>query len=252
MIFDTHAHYDDEQFNEDRESLLLGMKGKGVGRIVNVGASMQMSKDSIALAEKYPFVYAAVGVHPESIEEVNESNIKLLEEMSKHPKCVAIGEIGLDYHYEGFDASAQKNAFEMQIDLADRTKMPIIVHSRDAAKDTYDIMKSTKAKDLKGVVHCFSYSLEEAKKYLEWDYYIGVGGVLTFKNGRKLREVVENISIDRIVLETDCPYLCPVRGSRNDSSYIRDVVEILAQIKGMSAEEVISATYANACRLYNM
>lgn len=254
MIFDTHAHYDDEAFAEDREPLLSGMREVGVEYIVNVGASMVSSKRSIELAENYPFVYAAVGVHPDETGELNEENFKLLRNWADYPKVKAIGEIGLDYYWDKEKHELQKHWFLRQMELAHEKKLPIIVHSREAAKDTMDMIKAAQPLELKGIIHCYSYSVEQAREYLNMGYYLGIGGVLTFKNAKKLKEVAEYTPLSRIVLETDCPYLAPVpyRGKRNDSSKIAYVAEELAAIKGVTAEEVLRITNENGRTLYGI
>ena len=254
MIFDTHAHYDDEQFDTDRESLLLSMKENGIGNIVNIGANMATSKSSIELARNYDFIYAAVGVHPSDTEELNDENIEVLRELSGDKKCVAIGEIGLDYYYPEPEKDLQKKWFVRQLQLAREVDLPVVIHSRDAASDTMEILKNTPMGDNPGVVHCFSYSKEIALECIKMGYYIGVGGVLTFKNGRKLKETVEEIPIERIILETDCPYLAPTphRGERNSSLYLPLVVDELSKIKGISAEEVIDITEQNARNMYRL
>lgn len=254
MIFDTHAHYDDEAFDADRENLLAGMKEAGVDYIVNVGASMASSKRSIALAEKYPFVYAAVGVHPDEVGELDEEQLALLKEWSGHPKVKAIGEIGLDYYWDKEKHELQKAWFLRQMELAHEVGLPIIVHSREAAKDTLDMMKAVQPLELSGVIHCYSYSVEQAKEYLNMGYYLGIGGVLTFKNAKKLKEVAEYAPLSQLVLETDCPYLAPVpyRGKRNDSAKIAYVAETLAAIKQVPAEEILRITNENGRKLYGV
>lgn len=254
MIFDTHAHYDDERFDEDRDALLRSMKEAGIGNIVNIGANMASSQRSLDLAAEYDFMYAAVGVHPSDCAELDDEKIEKLKEMSSFPKCVAIGEIGLDYYWPEPDHDLQKKWFKRQIALAREVELPIIVHSRDAAADTVDILKSENAGELGGVVHCFSYSKEVAEECVKMGFYIGIGGVLTFKNGRKMKEVAEAIPMERIILETDCPYLAPepFRGKRNSSLYLPYVVSAMAQIKGISEEEVISITEANAREMYRL
>ncbi len=254
MIFDTHAHYDDERFDEDRDALLRSMKEAGIGNIVNIGANMASSQRSLDLAAEYDFMYAAVGVHPSDCAELDDEKIEMLKEMSSFPKCVAIGEIGLDYYWPEPEHDLQKKWFKRQIALAREVELPIIVHSRDAAADTVDILKSENAGELGGVVHCFSYSKEVAEECVKMGFYIGIGGVLTFKNGRKMKEVAEAIPMERIILETDCPYLAPepFRGKRNSSLYLPYVVSAMAQIKGISEEEVISITEANAREMYRL
>ena len=254
MIFDTHAHYDDEQFDIDREELLASFKEAGIGNVVDVGASMESSKRALELAHKYDFIYAAVGVHPSEVEEMDENSIEYLRELSKDAKCVAIGEIGLDYHWPDPAPELQKEWFIKQLSLAREVKLPVIIHSRDAAADTLDIMKSEHAEDIGGVVHCFSYSKEVAAECVKMGFYIGIGGVLTFKNARKMVEVVEQTPIDRILMETDCPYLAPepFRGKRNNSLYLPYVVTKMAEVKGISEEEVIRITEENARRMYRL
>ena len=254
MIFDTHAHYDDDAFDEDRDALLSGMKGAGVEYIVNVGASMASSERSIKLAEKYPFVYAAVGVHPDEVGELDEEKFTKLREWTAHEKVKAVGEIGLDYYWDKEKHDLQKHWFMRQMELASEVKLPMIVHSREAAKDTLDMVIAAKPLNLSGIIHCYSYSVEIAREYLNMGYYLGIGGVLTFKNAKKLKEVAEYTPLSQIVLETDCPYLAPVpfRAKRNDSSKLSYVAEELAAIKQIPVEEVIRITNENGRRLYNI
>ena len=254
MIFDTHAHYDDDAFDEDRDALLSGMKETGVEYIVNVGASMASSERSIKLAEKYPFVYAAVGVHPDEVAELDEKKFAKLREWTNHEKVKAVGEIGLDYYWDKEKHDLQKHWFMRQMELASEVKLPMIVHSREAAKDTLDMVIAAKPLNLSGIIHCYSYSVEQAREYLNMGYYIGIGGVVTFKNAKKLKEVAEYTPLSQIVLETDCPYLAPTpfRGKRNDSSKIAYVAEELAAIKQVPVEEVIRITNENGRRLYNI
>ena len=260
MIFDTHAHYDDKAFAEDRSKLLLSMKENNVDKIVDVGADMASTKEAVSIAYDYDFVYAAVGVHPSEVEEMSEHDIETLrkyiidDSAREDKKIVAIGEIGLDYHWEEPSRTLQKEWFAKQLELAQELEMPIIIHSRDAAEDTYEILKVYAEHGLKGVMHCYSYSVEMAKKYVDMGLYIGIGGVLTFKNAKKLKEVAAEIPLEKIVLETDCPYMAPEphRGKRNDSTYIKYVVKVLAEIKGISEEEVERVTFENACKLYGI
>lgn len=254
MIFDTHSHYDDEVFDDDREGLLKGLEEKGVGNVVTVGADIATSQKAIALAGTYEHVYAAIGVHPNEVGGMEEKDIQWLREHSSEEKVVAIGEIGLDYYWKEPEPELQKIWFQEQIALAREVKLPIIFHSREAAEDTMRIIQDTKAYECGGVIHCYSYSKELAKEYVKMGYFIGVGGVVTFKNGRKLKETVEAIPMEHIVLETDCPYLAPEpnRGKRNDSSNLVYVAEEIARLKGMTAEEVIEITEKNARRLYRL
>ena len=244
MIFDTHAHYDSSQFDEDREELLASMPEQGVGTIVNVGASFESCFTVPEMVKKYPFMYAAVGVHPDEAGALNEETIAMMKKQFAQEKVIAVGEIGLDYYWDNEPHDLQKKWFIRQLGLARELSLPVLIHSREAASDTLEIMKEYGG-GLGGVIHCFSYSKEMAAEYVKMGYYIGVGGVVTFKNGRKLKEVVAETPLTSIVLETDCPYLAPVpfRGKRNNSGYIRYVAEEVAKIKGVSVQEVIRQTY---------
>ena len=254
MIFDTHAHYDDKQFDQDREELLVSMKDNGIGTIVDVGSNMETSAWIVDAVNRYPMMYGAVGVYPSDTADLTESDMDTLKEYAGKDKILAIGEIGLDYYWDEPEREIQKKWFEAQIELAREVRLPIIIHSRDAAKDTYDIMKSLHAEDIGGVVHCFSYSKEMARQFLDMGFYIGIGGVVTFKNAKTLKEVAAYAPLDRIVLETDCPYLSPEpnRGKRNSSLNLKYVAEALSQIKGIDKEELIAVTEENARKLYRM
>lgn len=254
MIFDTHAHYDDEAFDADRDELLRSLPENGIEAIVNVGASIQTTKNTLELIKKYPFVYGAVGVHPNETGELNDHLIDRLKHVAKEPKIVAIGEIGLDYHWEEPEPEVQKHWFVRQLEIAKETKLPVIIHSREAAKDTMDLMKAEKAGEIGGVIHCYSYSLEQAKEYLNMGFYLGIGGVLTFNNAKKLKEVVEYMPLDRIVLETDCPYLSPVpnRGKRNSSLNLPYVVAEISRIKQIPEEKIVEVTNQNAKKMYRL
>lgn len=252
MIFDTHAHYDDEAFDQDREQLLEEIHEKGVEFIVNIGASMASCQKTLELTEKYSFIYGAMGVHPSETGELTGEDILWLKEKASLPKVVAIGEIGLDYHWQEPEKKIQKKWFEEQLYLASEVKLPVVVHSRDAAKDTLEILKSWQSSKTGGVIHCFSYGKEMAREYLNMDYYFGIGGVLTFKNAKKLIEAVEYIPMERILLETDCPYLAPepYRGRRNRSDYIDFVAAELSRIKKISKDEALARTMENAKEFY--
>ncbi len=255
MIFDTHAHYDDHQFDDDRYSLLDGMKEAGIGTIVNNAADLESVETSLELAHRYDFVYAAVGVHPENAYELDDSKLLWLRDKSHDPKAVAIGEIGLDYHYpDNPDRDTQIKWFRAQLRLALEEKLPVVIHSRDAAADTMEIMKEAASKGIVADIHCYSYSSEQALEYVKMGFYIGVGGVVTFKNGKKLKQTVDKIPIDRILLETDCPYMAPepFRGSRNSSVYLPYVVKAIADIKGVTPQEVIDITEQNARKFYGI
>ena len=254
MIFDTHAHYDDEQFDTDRDALLRGMAEQNVGTIINVGASLEGCWRSVELAHQYLFVYAAVGIHPDEVGDLNEESFARLRETARmEEKVVAIGEIGLDYHWDVQPHEVQKYWFVKQMELAKELNLPIAVHSRDAAKDTLDLVKDCmKGGMYGGIIHCFSYGKEIAGEYLDMGLYLGIGGVVTFKNAKKLKETARQIPLERILLETDCPYMAPTpfRGKRNNSAYIDYVAQEIADLKGISKEEVIAVTEENAKKLF--
>lgn len=252
MLFDTHAHLNDTAFDADREELIAGLNDKGVGFVMNAGCSLQSSKECIALAEKYPFLYASVGSHPDAADEVCEELMETYLQMSRHPKVKAIGEIGLDYYYEDFDRQIQLRAFRMQMELARAADLPVIVHERDAHGDGMEVVREFP--DVTGVFHCYSGEAEMARQLVEKGWYIGFTGVLTFKNARKAVETAQAIPIERIVLETDCPYMSPepYRGRRNDPGRLIHMAEKLAQIRNLPVEEIIRITTENAKRLYRI
>lgn len=254
MIFDTHAHYSDGRFAQDRETILSEMMDRGVGNIVEVGAGVESTKDALVLAHQYDFIYAAVGIHPEEVESLDESHMDWLKELSQDDKVVAMGEIGLDYYYDEPPREIQRYWFMRQLQTAAEAGMPVIIHSRDAAQDTLEVMQEHCDWENGGVIHCFSYSPEIAKIYLEKGFFLGIGGVVTFKNARKLKDVVQMAPLEQLVLETDCPYLTPVpyRGKRNDSGYLTHVVDEIAALKDITREEVIAVTERNARRLYRL
>ena len=252
MLFDTHAHMNDEAFDQDREQMILGLPDKGIQYVMNVGCSLRSSGDCIKMAETYPFVYASVGTHPDAAAEVDEAVIEAYRKMAQHPKVLAIGEIGLDYYYESVPREIQQKAFRMQMQLARELQMPVIIHERDAHDDAMRIVKEFK--DVTGVFHCYSGSAEMARQLVNMGWYIGFTGVLTFKNARKAVETAERIPLDRIVLETDCPFMAPepFRGKRNDPGYLYRMAERLAEIRGITPEEAQTATLENAKRLYRL
>ena len=254
MLFDTHAHYDDGAFDKDREEILAGLGAVGVGAVVNVGASLESTRRTLELAWRYPFIYGAVGVHPSECGALTEEDIRWIESLASGKKVVAIGEIGLDYHWEEPERGLQKKWFARQLAMARCVGLPVIIHSRDGAKDTLDILKAEKGEEIGGVVHCFSYTWETARVCLDMGFYLGIGGVATFKNARRLKEVVAYAPLDRLVLETDCPYLAPEPhlGKRNDSRYLSYVAEAVAAIKGIGREQVEAVTWENARRLYRL
>ncbi|MDD6620127.1 MAG: TatD family hydrolase [Eubacteriales bacterium] len=250
-IFDTHSHYDDEKFNPDREAILNNLQSQGVSLVVSCGCDIDSTQFNFDLAQKYDYIYFAAGFHPENLQGATLDDLKIIEKFAQNKKCVAIGEIGLDYHWMDSPKEVQREFFEAQIELAKKLDMPVIVHDRDAHGDTLDILKSTKPK---GVVHCFSGSREMAREIIRLGMYIGLNGVVTFPNARKSLEVVKEIPIERLVLETDCPYLAPtpVRGKRNDSSNIPYIAEKISEVLGMDAQEILDITNKNAKKLYNL
>ena len=254
MIFETHAHYDDEAFEADRKEILNSMQEYGIGRIVNACASIESLKNTELLMEKYPFVYGAFGIHPDDADKMTQETLDEIRKLCQLPKAVAVGEIGLDYywHKEEADHKRQQEMFRAQMDIAREEKLPFMIHSRDAAEDTLNIVREYMKKDMSGgIIHCFSYSREIAEEYLKMGLYLGIGGVLTFKNAKKLKEVAKIAPLSQIVLETDCPYMSPepYRGKRNSSLNLSYVADALAKIKGITAEEVIAATEENAKKL---
>lgn len=253
MIFETHAHYDDDQFDIDRDTLLESMPSQGVGIVVNSGASIEGCHASIELANKFDHVYATVGVHPDEVGSLNDETFAALKELYNQEKVVAVGEIGLDYYWDKEGHDVQKKWFIAQLEVAKEKSLPVVIHSREATEDTLEIIKAH-GRELRGVIHCFSGSVEVAREYVKMGYYIGVGGVVTFKNSRKLKEVVEEIPLGSIVLETDAPYLAPTpnRGKRNDSTQLVKVVEEIALLKGITYEEVLEATWKNGKELYGI
>lgn len=254
MIFETHAHYDDEAFNEDRGEILNSLKDAGIEYVVNVGASIDTTQKTIELMNQYSFVYGAVGVHPSESAELDDEKYKWLKEVTSLPKVVAIGEIGLDYYWDTPDRQIQKKWFELQMEIAKEVNLPAIIHSRDAAADTLDMIKGSNLSQVGGIIHCFSYGKDMAKSYLDLGFYLGIGGVVTFKNAKKLKEVVEYAPLDSLVLETDCPYLAPEpnRGKRNSSHNLIYVAEEIGRLKGIPYEEVIEVTRKNAMMLYRI
>lgn len=252
MIIDTHAHYDDEQFDEDREEILGKMQDAGIGMIMDAGSTILSWDKIVKLTEEYPFVYGAIGVHPDEVGNLDETQFARWERLLVKKRSMRSGEIGLVLlGIENHDL--QKEWFIRQLDLARKKEKPVIIHSREAAADTMEIMKEY-ASGLRGVIHCYSYSAEMAKEYVKMGYYIGIGGVVTFKNAKKLKQVVQEIPLESIVLETDCPYLAPVpyRGKRNSSLYLPYDAEEIAALKGAAAEDVVLQTEENARKLYGL
>ena len=253
MVFDTHAHMNDRAFDMDRDAVMASLPGNGVGLLMNAGCSLESTKECIALAEKYDFAYAAAGSHPDSADEVCDAVLEEYRKLCKlHPKVKAIGEIGLDYHYEDIPRELQKKAFIAQMELAKELDLPVIVHEREAHQDGLEIVKQFPT--VKGVFHCYSGSAEMARQLVDLGWYIGFTGVLTFKNAKKAIEAAQAIPLERIVVETDCPYMSPepFRGKRNDPSRVVYVADKLAEIRGISAEEARAITFENGKRLYRI
>lgn len=255
MIFESHAHYDDRRFDPDRKELLLSMEEHGIETIINVGSDLEGVKKTLALTEEYPFVYGAVGIHPSEIGDLNEEVYEWMRERCIQPKVVAVGEIGLDYYWEKEDEARrnQRYWFCRQMELAREQELPVIIHSREAAEDTLKLVQGIHGEQIPGVIHCFSYSPEQAMEYIRMGYYIGIGGVITFKNARKLKETAAVIPLEHILLETDCPYLSPEpeRGKRNSSLNLPYVAKEIAELRGITSEEVIAAARENARRLFS-
>ena len=254
MIFDSHAHYDDKQFDEDREQVLTHLKDVGVERVVNISNGWDDMLRMLDMIGQYPFMYGTVGIHPCKVSDLNEERMGRLREFCHRDKIVAVGEIGLDYSWMSDPKEVQRKWFIRQLHLAKEENLPVVIHSRDASQETFDIMKAEHAGTTGGVIHCYSGSYEMAKEYVKLGYYLGIGGVVTFKNSKVLKKVAAEIPLESIVVETDCPYLAPMphRGTRNSSAYLPLVIEEIANLRGISTEEVEQVTYENACRLYHI
>lgn len=253
MIFDSHSHYDDEAFNEDRDSVLSSLKDNNVGHIIAACADFKSIPTMLDMCDKYDFIHLALGIHPNYAQDLTEINKDYLESLVEKHHPVAIGEIGLDYYYDTPSPEVQREGLIYQLKLADKFDLPVIIHSRDAAQETFDIIKEY-GPSRKGVIHCFSSSLEMACEYVKLGYFIGIGGTVTFKNAKNVKNVVSNIPLESILLETDCPYLAPTpfRGQRNSSALLPYVVKEIAELKGVSEETVIDVTEKNAAFLFNV
>lgn len=254
MIFESHAHYDDERFGKDREAVLKKVRNAGIGCIINVASNMNSSRISLEMAKSHEIIFTSVGVHPHDVATMKEDDLEILLAMTAYEKVVAVGEIGLDYYYDNVPVEVQKLWFRQQIKLAVDLDLPMIIHSREASKDTFDLLSEGEGHKVGGVIHCFDGSAEMAKRYTDLGYYIGVGGIVTFKKARKIKEVVEAIPLDRILIETDAPYLAPEpnRGSRNDSTNLPHIIEAIAGIKGITKEVVEEATWNNGIKLFHL
>ncbi|MDP4093777.1 MAG: TatD family hydrolase [Bacillota bacterium] len=254
MLFDSHAHYDDEKFDADRYEVIEKLHNEGVGYVVNAASNLPSAIDCITLAQRYDFVYAAIGIHPQDVSNINENTLATVSDFAGHERVVAIGEIGLDYYYENSPRDVQQYWFSRQISMARDLKLPVVIHDRDAHEDTLKIIKQEKAGETGGVLHCFSGSVEMALELIENNFYISFGGTVTFKNARKSIEVVKAIPEDRLLLETDSPYLAPepFRGKRNYSGYLKYIAQKVADIKGVSYERIAQITTENAKKLFGI
>ncbi|MBS4210790.1 TatD family hydrolase [Bacillus sp. FJAT-50079] len=254
MLFDTHVHVNDDQFAEDLEEVMARAKASGVANMVVVGFDRKTIDRALELIETYDFLYASVGWHPVDALDMTDEDLRWLEEVSAHPKVVALGEMGLDYHWDKSPKDIQKEVFRKQIRLAKKVQLPIIIHNRDATQDVVDILKEEHAEEVGGIMHCFTGSPEIAKQCLDLNFYISLGGPVTFKNARVPKEVAVQIPLDRLLIETDCPYLAPhpYRGKRNEPAYVKLVAEQIAELKEISFEEVAAATTANAKKLFGI
>ncbi len=254
MIFETHAHYEDEQYDADREAVLGGLQEGGVGWVVNIGSNVETSRATVELTERHPFIYGAVGIHPGAVKWMDDGAFEKIVELSKADKVVAIGETGLDYYGGKGEAANQIEWFVKHIDLAKERGLPLVVHSRDAAEDTLCVMQENRAEDAGGVVHCFSYSAAMAREFVQMGFFIGIGGVVTFRNAKNVKEVVKAVPLTSIVLETDCPYLAPEphRGKRNQSDYLSHVAREIASLRGVTFDEVVEVTRDNALYMYRI
>lgn len=252
MFFDTHAHYCDKRFNDDRDEVINSLEGVGVSYVLNAGSSLRSSKMSLSLADKYSFIYASVGVHPHDSKSMTDETVSELEDLLSHPKAVAVGEIGLDYHYDFSPRDVQRKRFREQMELARALKMPVIIHEREALSDTLEIIRDFT--DLTGVFHCFSGSFDTAKIILKMGWHLSFTGVVTFKNARRAIEVIKYAPLDRLMLETDCPYMAPepMRGRRNSSLYLPYIAEKFAEVQGISVEKVAETTTENGLRLFGI
>ncbi|NLJ98525.1 MAG: TatD family hydrolase [Tissierellia bacterium] len=254
MLIDSHAHIDDERFDKDRDKLIESLKKDGIDLIINVGADLQSSIKSVSLSEDYENIYAAVGVHPHSAKEMDDSTIEVLKSLANREKVVAIGEIGLDFYYDNSPRNIQRQRFVEQLNLAKKVDLPVIIHSRDAAGETFDILKEAQDGNLEGVLHCYSGSVEMALEYIKLGFYISLAGPVTFKNARVPKEVAKAVPLDRLLIETDSPYLTPepYRGKRNEPLYVRHVAGTIAELRGIPFEEVANRTSENTKKLFRI
>lgn len=254
MLIDTHAHLNDEQFDLDREEVINRAREANLEHIINIGYDKTTIESTIKMINQYDFIYGAIGFHPNNAHEMNEKDLVWLEELTKHPKVLAIGEIGLDYYWDFCPKDVQQQVFRVQIQLAKKLNLPIIIHDRDAHHDICQILREERAVEVGGIMHSFSGSIEMAVECIDMGFYISFSGPLTFKNAKKPKEVVKNIPLDRILIETDSPYLTPepFRGKRNESAYVKYVAEMIAELRGLTVKEIEQITTANAKRIFNL
>jgi TatD DNase family protein len=254
MLFDTHAHLNAEQYNEDLEEVIARAQDEGVATMVVVGFDRPTIQRAIKLADQYDFIYASVGWHPVDAIDMTEEDLRWIEKLASHPKVVALGEMGLDYYWDKSPKDIQQEVFRKQIRLAKKVKLPIIIHNREATSDIIEILKEEGAEEVGGIMHCFSGSPEVAKECVKMNFYISLGGPVTFKNAKKPKEVAAEIPLEKLLIETDCPYLTPhpFRGKRNEPSYVKLVAEEIAHIKGVTLEEIAEATTKNAKKLFDI
>lgn len=254
MLIDSHAHLDDPRFDKDRDMLIKNLEKNGIEMVINIGADLQSSIASVSLAEKYHNIYAVVGVHPHSAKEVDNSTLEIIKSFAKREKVVAIGEIGLDFYYDNSPRDIQRKWFIEQLNLAKEVDLPVVIHTRDAAQETFDILKEAQDGKLRGVLHCYSGSAEMAMEYVKMGFYISLAGPVTFKNSRVSREVAKVVPLDKLLIETDCPYLAPEpnRGKRNEPIFVKYVAGTIAETKGISFEELAKATNRNTRDLFNI
>lgn len=254
MLIDSHAHLDDKRFDRDRDSLIKDLESNGIELVINIGADLKSSIASVSLAEKYPNIYATVGVHPHDAKNMDDSTLEILRSLAKRNKVVAIGEIGLDFYYDNSPRDEQRKWFREQLKLAKELDLPVVIHSRDAQQETFDTLKEAQDGTLRGVLHCYSGSKEMAMEYIKLGFYISIAGPVTFKNARVLKEVAKAVPLDKLLVETDCPYLAPEphRGKRNEPVYVKYVAGTIADIKGISFEELAKATNRNTKELFGI
>lgn len=254
MLIDSHAHLDDQKFDIDRDMIIKNLKNNGIELVINIGSDLQTSIASVSLAEKHENIYAAVGVHPHSADEVDDSTIEILKSFAKREKVVAIGEIGLDYYYDNSPRDLQRKWFKEQLKLAKQVDLPVVIHTREAAQETFDILKEAQDGSLRGVLHCYSGSAEMAAEYIKLGFYISFAGPVTFKNAKAIREVAKVVPLDKLLVETDCPYLTPEphRGKRNEPIFVKYTAGIIADIRGITYEELAKATNRNTRELFKI